>query len=244
MTMAYKICIIGQGNVSWHLHKAFTDARHSVMIVSSRATADIPKHFDFYIIAVSDDAISEVAASLPSLDGIIMHTSGSVSIRTLAPGYPCGVLYPLQTFSKGIHLDYSSIPFFIEASDSNTLAEISALIASIGAKSYPLSSEDRKKLHLAAVMSANFSNALYAIADEQLKPLGLDFSCLEPLLAETIRKAAHTSPLNAQTGPARRGDYNTISSHLHELEHNPQALQVYKLLTAIILRQHGNPPLP
>lgn len=241
--MSLDICIIGTGNVSWHLQKAFLAAGHNVIAVSSRLPALIPPNSDFYIIAVSDDAIPSVAASLPPFKGILLHTSGSVSIDALAPHSPRGVFYPLQTFTKGVELNYALIPFFIEASDDDALSRLSALVASIDAEAYPLSSVNRRKLHLAAVVSSNFSNALYTLADEQLNTFGLSFSCLKPLLSETLRKAAATSPLEAQTGPARRGDYATIDSHLKELADNQDAAEIYRTLTSLILRQQGNSPI-
>jgi len=50
----------------------------------------------------------------------------------------------------------------------------------------------------------------------------LPFEILKPLIAETANKVQHLSPLEAQTGPAKSNDLNTIQSHLALLTDNTQ----------------------
>jgi len=57
------------------------------------------------------------------------------------------------------------------------------------------------------------------------------------LLKGTVDKAFALGPHDAQTGPARRGDFDVISRQCNAL---PDELKpVYKELTALILRSHN-----
>ncbi len=61
-----------------------------------------------------------------------MHTAGSVPLdvfRNNATNY--GVLYPLQTFTKDRPLDYSQIPFLIEANTPDNLGLINQIASSV-----------------------------------------------------------------------------------------------------------------
>ena len=82
---------------------------------------------------------------------IIVHTAGSVPLDILGRSDNAGVLYPLQTFSKGRIVNMKAVPFFIEATDEHTLGVIKDLAMVIGSSSHQCVSERRKCLHIAAV---------------------------------------------------------------------------------------------
>ena len=82
---------------------------------------------DIYLIAVSDRAVAEAAASLPIPAGaVVAHTAGSVPLEAL-PDRPTtrrAVFYPLQTFTKGREVDFSQIPVFLETDDEALRPEL------------------------------------------------------------------------------------------------------------------------
>ena len=84
---------------------------------------------DIYLIAVSDRAVAEAAASLPIPAGaVVAHTAGSVPLEAL-PDRPTtrrAVFYPLQTFTKGREVDFSQIPVFLETDDEALRPELEA----------------------------------------------------------------------------------------------------------------------
>ena len=61
-----------------------------------------------------------MAQKLPLKSSIIVHTSGSVSIKTLQHFTNYGIFYPLQTFSKNKEVDIDKVPFCIEANNKTT----------------------------------------------------------------------------------------------------------------------------
>ena len=231
--LQHKVVIIGSGNVATHLAKAF---RGSVMI-SSRSLADVPADADIYILAVSDDAIGNVAAAMPDVNGLVVHTSGSVPMQVLAcKSRKIGVLYPLQTFSKGVEMNYSKIPFFIETEDEDDCRLLKELCRSIGCNAYYADSAGRLRLHIAAAFCCNFVNYLIGIADRILKdePYGLDV--MLPLIRQTVEKLDSVSPSDAQTGPAARKDTGTLRRHMEALAEYPDYLRLYELLTDGIMK--------
>ena len=89
-------------------------------------------------------------------------------------------------------------------------------------------------MHVAAVVAGNFTNHLYALAEQYCRKEGLDFRQLLPLIRETANRIEEISPAMAQTGPAIRHDRDTINQHLHILQDHPQLKNIYVLLTESI----------
>lgn len=190
---------------------------------------------DAAIVMLKDDALKELAPAIAgSLKGaLLLHTAGSVpmDIWREAGATQYGVLYPMQTFSKESRIDWSQVPLFIEGSSDRTLDSIRQLALSISPDVTPLSSDGRKKLHLAAVFTCNFSNHMYAIAERLLATEGVPFSVMLPLVRETARKVESIKPVDAQTGPAVRGDRKVIGEHLELLKDYPELADLYRLIS-------------
>jgi predicted short-subunit dehydrogenase-like oxidoreductase (DUF2520 family) len=224
------VLLVGKGNVASHLKTAFLNADTiRVTQISSRQLEIIPKA-DITIIAVSDDAITEVSSKIKN--DFVVHTSGSVAMNDLKNNSRKGIFYMLQTFSKDKIVDFSEVPFCLEAEHIEDYKLLEKLAKSIGKKIYSISSKQRKTLHLAAVFVNNFTNHLYKIGNDICKENKVPFEILQPLIKETASKIEHLSPKEAQTGPAIRNDKKTIQNHLNLLDQNQQ--KIYKTLTKSI----------
>ncbi|MBA3972009.1 MAG: DUF2520 domain-containing protein, partial [Bacteroidetes bacterium] len=188
------------------------------------------------IIAVKDDVIASVAKQLNLKDKIVVHTSGTVDMAVLkkvTKNY--GVLYPLQTLSKDIEIDFKTVPVCIEASNKATSESLQYFAKSISRNVQRINSEQRKKIHLAAVFACNFSNHMYSIADDLLGNDKLSLELLKPLIEETANKIKLGRPHKMQTGPAIRGDKQTINAHLKLLSKDKRNQKIYKLLSESIV---------
>jgi len=235
-----RVTIIGQGNVATHLCVALAGRVDELVNVSSREPEDIPADSDIYIIAVSDDAIATVAASMPGVGGIVAHTAGSVPMEVLRPYFKhIGVFYPLQTFTKGDTLDYSRIPVFVEGNDSTVQSQLLGLASMFTANLFTANSAQRGRIHLASVFASNFANCLWGIADDILRPQGYGVDVLLPLIEASANKLKYMTPAEAQTGPARRGDAKIIELHTRELAGTPYQT-IYELLSETILKKYTN----
>lgn len=248
-----KVVLVGSGNVATHIALALKAASVSIVQVWSNrlenaktlaekvhSTAfanlsEIDKEADFCIISVKDDAIPSVIKELNGFKGIVVHTSGSVSLSAFGKEFQqFGVFYPLQTFSINKVVDFKTIPLCLEANNTSTLAIISQLAEKLSDRVIEVNSEKRKILHLSAVFACNFANHLYALSANLLEQNGLDFGLLKPLILETAAKVQSSLPNEVQTGPAIRGDEDTLKKHEELLLNDPQLLTIYKTLSESI----------
>lgn len=200
-------------------------------MVGSRNLSSLPEA-ELYVVAVADDALESVVIRMRRLtDGPIVHTAGSKP-ATLADG----VLYPMQTFTKGRVVDFATVHFFVEASSPSISALVHEVATSVAAPGHvhELDSEGRRRLHLSAVFACNFSNHCCALAEELLRPLGLTFEVLLPLMDETVAKLHQLSPREAQTGPAVRFDQSVMAAHHNLLASVPRLQVIYDMLSASI----------
>lgn len=249
-----KIVILGAGNVATHLCKAFVGAGHEVVVwnrtqeslvplrefaVCTTQMIMLPKDVDLYLISVKDDAVADVATQLHETIGetaaMVAHTAGSLRMDMLGNHFcNCGVFYPMQTFSKDKVLDYSKIPFFVEANGEG-VSKLEMLARSVSDTVYHLNSEQRKHLHLASVFACNFANHLFAVSEEILNSIGLPLSVMQPLIDETIDKVYKVGPVLGQTGPAVREDHNIMDAQMQLLSSTPELQEIYKLISQNII---------
>jgi predicted short-subunit dehydrogenase-like oxidoreductase (DUF2520 family) len=250
-----KVAIVGTGNIAWHLARAFSRSGIDIVFVISRSQeragnlagevsalplddpSGVTSQPDMYLLCVSDDALPEVQSAYTGKGPLVVHTSGSTDLDVLAAaGNETGVLYPLQTFSKGVKMSYDRIPFLVEGSGEKAAMQLKQLAGKISREVHMINSDQRRRIHVAAVFASNFSNHLSAIADRLMKESGLEYDLLLPLVEETTRKLRDRSPLGAQTGPAVRNDLTTIEKHLEALGGQPEEQELYRLLSENIMR--------
>ena len=251
-----KIVFIGAGHLAARLSQALKKAGYEIVQVFSRTeasagklagTLQVPYTTDvshivtnafLYIISVSDDAIESLVERLPLTDQLVVHTAGSVPMSIFTGKLTnYGVLYPLQTFSGIREVDFSRIPFFIEANTPNNLQLLENVSGMVSEKIYHASSELRMQLHLAAVFGCNFVNHLYHLAAQIAQQAGFGFGVLSPLILETAEKAvASGNPQNVQTGPAVRSDQEVMRKHLELLATRPEWQEIYTMLSNNIVK--------
>ena len=255
-----RLALIGSGNVASTLAPAFAACPdvdlvaicsptpgHAASLASKLSPRPaaveritlLPRDADVYLIAVKDDKVASVALEAAGLfppTALWLHTSGSVPAVALAPaGGGYGVLYPLQTFSKGVDVNLRELPVFIEADTDAGLDTARRLAVAISPIIHKADSALRKRMHVAAVFACNFANYFWTVADNILRQEpGLDLSVLHPLLKETLRKAIAEGPEGSQTGPAMRGDRGVIESHKAMLGDTDEARLYGEISEAII----------
>jgi predicted short-subunit dehydrogenase-like oxidoreductase (DUF2520 family) len=190
------------------------------------------------LIAVSDHSIQEVSNQLPLTDAVVAHTSGASSMDLLSNHKHRGVFYPLQTFSKQQPLTWSEIPILWEGNKKlvdEKLETLSQLLSPLAVQS---DEKQRLSMHLAAVVVNNFTNHLYAEAHRFCKSKHVNFDLLVPLIEETTRKIKQLNPRESQTGPASRGDTQTIQRH-KMIPMTEELSDIYSLFTSQLLKQYN-----
>ncbi|WP_025762862.1 Rossmann-like and DUF2520 domain-containing protein [Dyadobacter tibetensis] len=264
-----KISIVGSGNVAWHLSQALEDAGHWICEIYSRNPhhaallaaqlydTDVVDSLNFsespaelILLAISDHALDEVMQQIVLPENtILVNTSGTTTLAALQNlvdiysdvDVQTGIFYPLQTFTKGVPLNYNTIPFCIESRDKETEERLISLAETISGQVKVLNSYERLVYHVAAVFASNFTTHLLAISHHIVQNEDLDFELLKPLISATIEKALSAEdPAEGLTGPALRGDSNTLDRHLEYLEEaDPNISAIYSLLTHHIQESQG-----
>jgi predicted short-subunit dehydrogenase-like oxidoreductase (DUF2520 family) len=255
------MAIIGSGNLAWHLAPALENSGHKISLVYNRNrknaeslisrlyNATYKNNLDFssdlldmVIIAVHDSAIREIASEiiLPE-DCLLVHTSGSQPIEILdrSASVQYGVLYPLQTFSKQSKVDFKDVPIYIEGNSNATLNQIAQIARKLSNHVYELNSDQRRVLHLSAVFASNFSNHMITIARQIMNAYDLDIAHIKPVMDLMLQKAFEIGPENGQTGPAIRGDMETMDSHMELLEEREDLMELYSIISKHIMATYN-----
>jgi predicted short-subunit dehydrogenase-like oxidoreductase (DUF2520 family) len=250
-----KISIVGTGNVATQLAMGFEAAGISIGEISGRTksklkavvnrlyVAEAKYDLDFrdtdadvLFLCVSDAAIEEVASRLRLPEQVLLvHTSGALPMSILEKYHSnIGVFYPLQSISLAKQTDWAQVPLVINANYDKNTATLLALAKKLSMHIYRYSDEQKKAMHLAAVFGSNFTNHLLKIVKDISEAEGLDFQIFKSLVQNTVTKAFDIGPENGQTGPAIRGDEQTIKSHLAMLEGSQDLDRIYKILSGHI----------
>ena len=250
-----KTVIIGSGNLAEALARAVAKSELELVQIfarnaeRARVVAELAatgwetrpemlrKDADIYLIAVSDRAVAEVAATLPiPEEAAVAHTAGSVPVTAIPERFARrAVFYPMQTFTRGREADFSVIPVFLEAPSPELRPELEAFARKLSGTVIWADSAQRCKVHLAAVFACNFANHMYAVGERIVRGAGLDFDVLKPLIAETAAKACDArSPLDVQTGPAVRNDFATKARHGDLLAFDLRLKNIYSTISQSI----------
>lgn len=232
-----KVSFIGAGNVATRMAARLKETGAEIVQMCSRSGVPVseldPELADLVIVAVGDDAIAGVLDAVPSAGKALwVHTAGSVGMDVFDPvKFPRhGVLYPLQTMLRERQVDWTRVPLLVEGDPQ--VEEIARTMSPSVAR---LDSDSRRRLHAAAVMGCNMVMYLWAQSKRIVEDAGLEFDMLKPLLHMTLERAVEIGPDRAMTGPARRGDLNTMRKHIYALP--PDIADVYAELSSRMLAQ-------
>jgi predicted short-subunit dehydrogenase-like oxidoreductase (DUF2520 family) len=248
-----RVVIIGSGNVATVLGRLFKKNGHEIIQVMSRQQehakllADelacaytnyegiTDMSADLYLVAITDGVLFDLDKSFRLGNKLIVHTAGSVSkdvLKDISNNY--GSLYPFQSLRKEMD-SFPEIPFLVDGNTDDAITLIEDFAKTLSPVVRRSNDEERLKLHVAGVVVNNFTNHLYAIAEDFCNKENLDFKLLFPLIKETTERIQRFSPKDVQTGPAVRNDVFTLDKHLRILSIHPKLKYLYLKLTDSIM---------
>ena len=171
---------------------------------------------DVLVVATPDDAIAEVAALVePVPTTTVVHLSGSLGLDALAPHPRRGALHPLVPLPNaevGAARLVSGVTFAVAGAP-----EAGDMARSLGGRVVEVADADRAAYHAAACVAANHVVALLGQVERIAASVGLDLESFLPLTRAALDDVDRLGPIAALTGPARRGDWATLSRHLDAL---------------------------
>jgi len=244
MKTIQEISIVGQGLVGQTLLQYFSSKGLYIKQIVVKKPLGQPhpsveyildlellKPVDLVLICVNDAALADVIDQIPEHQ-FTACTSGSINLEKFSNRPEIAVFYPLQSFT---HLNTKAIaetPILIESQNRNASLQLEEFALRFFKSCRTMNSEQRAKLHLAAVFANNFTNHMMDLAQKICEQNNIHFDLLKPLILETTNKWMSHSAENLQTGPAVRGDQNVIEKHLSQLEGSLK--NVYEVMTKSI----------
>lgn len=262
MNTPLRTAVVGAGNVAWSLAPALergglikvirvvARTHGSAEALARRLGPDVEattdnsradRDADMVIVAATDSAVRQAAEACSGSQAVWVHTSGSVDASVLSAASPrYGVIYPMQTFTRGVEVDLSHAAIYLEASSEELLEQLRTIALTVSDNICEADSEGRRRLHCAAVFACNFTNHLLTLAERVAREAGRPLDDFRPLINETMRKAALIGPYDGQTGPARRGA--TAVMEAHEALLPPDLRNIYHILSESIASTYSNEP--
>jgi len=190
-----------------------------------------------------DAALRELGRAPLRADAVVLHASGSADppaldeLRSL--GHAAGTFHPLVPLS-----DPARAPALLRDAwigldgDDAARARGRALADALGAHTLDIPAGRKPLYHAAAVLVSNFPPVLLALGERAMADAGLprDLArrALLPLwtaAADNARAATFPASL---TGPAVRGDVDTVRANMEALAGDPTAQEVYRVMTDAI----------
>ena len=198
-------------------------------------------------LTVSDDALAPLAALLTGQlkpDTWLIHHAGSVSRDVLnAAGCETAVLWPPMTFQQTNTPDWSVLPLVVDTDH----VPIRTWARTLTPNCTDAQGDQRKELHLAAVLLGNLTAGWIGVVQEHLRLQGLAVKALSPLVSTSVQKALDSAALDTVTGPAARNDRATLlhqADFLGAHDNVGDLAAIHRILTNRILTHHGHDPLP
>ena len=238
--------VLGGGAVARALLDALPEVGVRVLASWQRRSGLEPpplRDVDLVLLAVSDQAVGEVCQRLDVGPGqLVVHLAGALGLGVLRSarrkGARTGSLHPLRAFTGGESGGFRGAAAGIAGSDAAATADLTDLAGRLGMTPLPTSGRGRALYHAAAVLAAGAQVALFAEAVRAFrKATGAKEpearAALLPLALSALEKLRRESPAEAITGPAARGDLDTIAAHRRVLPRDLLAL--YDQLTRVSL---------
>lgn len=253
-----RIAVLGLGRAGSALALEFAAAGLDVAVLWSRSERPLAaglagatfgplpslKGIDTCVLAVHDDAIAELAATLPLPDAaVLLHLSGSRESADLDPGRPFafGGYHPLQSFRPAGPRPFPLPPYCLALDGASRAVAVGrALAEATGHPCVELPPGGKAAYHCAAVLASNCLVALEATATRVMTSSGVDpddaWALLWPLVVGTLANLPDGRFPASITGPVARGDAGTVARNLGSLADDAPADAVYRTLGREALR--------
>lgn len=269
-----RIAILGAGRVGRALGRSLRALGWKIGAVVTRSEADARRAVRFIgagtphgtisphlllspviLMATPDGALANAARELARIGGeelrgkIILHTSGALDSRVLAPLKACGAavgsLHPLQSFS-GIGVPPLEGRVFAIEGDAAALRVARQIARDLEAVPVPIAGARKPLYHAACALAAGHLLALMEAATRMMIATGMKRReaqrALLPLTRQVLENFERLGPSAAWTGPLSRGDYAVIAAHAAALRKFPPqfgaAHEALARLGAVVLSRH------
>ncbi len=246
--------IVGRGRAGQSFRGALAFAGWDVELIAARPfvqhdvrhgaaedpTARVPTELfvaaDLVVIAVPDAAIAAVAAALPATPGLVVHVSGATGLDVLKSHTRRGSIHPLMSLPDAESGTRRLLDHCTFAVDGDAFTH--DVVSSLGGRLVEVPAAKRALYHATAAVAANHLTALCAQVERLAVAVGVPADAYWTMMAATLANVADSGATAALTGPAARGDWETVRSHLTALPAREQEL--YRALMVEAATAAGN----
>lgn len=236
----------GRGNLGRSLARAL-----QARLIPARKGFTLPASGILFL-AVPDGAIAEMAARIAAMHPprrlAIVHLSGARGLDELAAvaPNPRGSFHPLQSFPMPRPPSvFRGITIAVDATSTALERRLRALARRLGSTPKHVSDRERALYHAAAVFASNFLDVVVGEGVRLLQQLGWSEEeatrALLPLVEGAVENIRERGVVGALTGPIRRGDAETVSSHLDVLG-DPDLYRILGLVALQMAKEAGLDP--
>jgi len=204
-----------------------------------------PTDTTLVLVAVPDAAIEGIGQALsqsvlcrPAC--LWVHTSGLWPAEKLGRGGVVlrGSLHPAMLYPAGGEVRFSGVPMAVEG-DALALPRLMALARALHADPMEIPAAQKTLYHAACVMASNLLVGLLAATTDVatlIRPeAGLQW--LFPIIRATLDEVEKKGAAATLTGPVKRGDVETVTSHLAALSKTaPEMLPLYRVLSSVLVQ--------
>jgi len=234
--------------VAWHSRRPEAAARLAGRIAQGRAVATpqaVADAAEVVFITTPDAAIAAVAAAINWRPGqAAIHCCGAAGADLLnaaaAQGAGVGAFHPFQTFA-GLSDPAEALArlegaTFAVSGQDWLQGYLETMARELGGQPITVSDAQRPLYHAAAVMGCGYLAALLQAAGELAQAAGLDpeqaLAALLPLARATLDNIDRLGITASLTGPAARGDMDTLQTHWQAIvRERPELADLYLTLT-------------
>lgn len=177
--------------------------------------SDLPKTPDppeLVLLCVPDATVRSCAAALPKSDAfVVAHCAGSLGLDVLDGHRRVASVHPLVSLADpevGAERLVGAW-FAVEGDDS-----VGEVVAALGGRSFPVAPGRRAAYHAAAAVASNHLVALLAEVEAIAAVAGVPLEAYLDLVRGTVDNVENLGVTDSLTGPASRGDWDTVRAHL------------------------------
>lgn len=224
-----RVRIVGRGRAGSALALALQRVGWDVAESLGRRddVTDAAAGVDLLVLATPDGVLAEVARQVrPERETVVAHLAGSRGLDVLEPHTRRAAVHPLVALPDA-ELGAARLlarAWFAVAGDPMAVAVVDAL----GGRWFEVADEHRAAYHAAACIASNHLVALLGQVERVAAEAGVPLAAYLDLVRATLDNVAALGPAAALTGPAARGDWETIERHRAALD--PFELEAYDAL--------------
>lgn len=203
-----RVALIGRGRLGTALASALPDA--GIEVVGPFARGEVPARFDAdvaVLLAVPDDAIAAVAASIP-VGPLVGHCSGALTLDVLG-AHEGFSMHPLLSVTER-STSFAGAACAIAGRSDRAREAARSIVLALDMEPIEVRDDARSLYHAAASVASNYLVTLEDAAEQLAASTGIERRHLARLAQSALDNWARLGGAAALTGPIARRDEATV----------------------------------